>query len=58
MKNRDLQLKPYPTTAELYALERAAREARAAEVARLLTAAVDGVKGLFATSAQKGLKHA
>lgn len=58
MKNRDLQLKPYPTTAELYALERAARQARATETVRLLSAAFDRVKSLFATSAEKGLKHA
>ena len=58
MKNRDLQLKPYPTTAELYALERAAREARATEMARLLSAAFDRVKSFFATPAEKGLKHA
>jgi hypothetical protein len=62
MKNRDLPLNPYPTTAELYALERAAHAARAAEMARLVRAAVRGVKTLFtapeASKELKGLKHA
>ena len=48
MKNRELELQHYPTTAELYALERAANAARAAEVARLVTAAARSVKSLFA----------
>jgi hypothetical protein len=48
MKNRDLN--QYPSAAELYALERAAHAARAAEVARL-------VRRAFAFVA-KGLHHA
>ena len=56
MKNRELRLMPYPTTAELYALERAARAERAAEMARLVRAAVSNVRKLF--SAPKGLRHA
>ena len=56
MKNRELQLMPYPTTAELYALERAARAERAAEMARLLRTALSSVTKLF--SAPKGLRHA
>ncbi len=55
MENRELQL-TYPTTAELYALERAARAARAAEFARVFRALVRNVKSLF--SAPKGLRHA
>ena len=59
MKNRDLNLKNHPTPAELYALERAARLARAAELARLLSAGLASVKGLFAArNDAKGLRHA
>ena len=59
MKNRELKLHPYPTTAELYALERAAKAARSAEMARLVRAAAHGVKSLFAATREpKGLKHA
>ena len=59
MRNRDLNLKHYPTPAELYALERAARTARALELARLLKAGLASVKGLFASSnVTKGLRHA
>jgi hypothetical protein len=47
MKNRELELQHYPTTAELYALERAAKAARSAEMARLVRAAFAGVKGVF-----------
>ena len=58
MKNRELRLQ-YPTAAELYALERAARAARGAQLARLLGAAVNGVKSLFASAGEmKGVKHA
>jgi hypothetical protein len=46
MKNRELNLQ-VPTTAELYALEHAAKAARAAEMARLVRAAFAGVKGVF-----------
>ncbi|HYL89407.1 MAG TPA: hypothetical protein VEU32_11685 [Burkholderiales bacterium] len=56
MKNRELRLMSYPTTAELYALERAARAERTAQMARLLRAAVSDVRKLF--SAPKGLRHA
>jgi len=56
-----MRLKHYPTSAELYALERAAKEARAAEMARLFRAAFDGVKNLFTAAGStktKGLQHA
>lgn len=57
MRNRDLN--HYPTPAELYALERAARSARAAELARLLKAGLASVKGLLASrNVTKGLRHA
>jgi hypothetical protein len=61
MKNRDLELKHYPTPAELYALERAAKEARAVEIARLVDVALGGVKKLFSGAGKartKGLQHA
>ena len=58
MKNRELQLQHYPTTAELYAFERAAKAARTAELARLAGAAVKRIKSLFAEQDAKGLKHA
>ena len=58
MKNREPRLK-LPTTAELYALERAAKKARAAEVARLLSSAARSAKSLFAASGErKELTHA
>ena len=56
MKNR------YPTAAELYALEHAARRMRAEYVvqlsARLLRAAAKGWHSLWAAKAVKGLRHA
>jgi len=59
MENRGLKLQDYPTTAELYAVECAAKAARSAELARLVTAAARSVKSLFApTEHTKGLKHA
>ena len=58
MKNRELELQHYPTTAELYAFERAAKAARAAELARLAGAAVNRMKALFTEQDVKGLKHA
>jgi hypothetical protein len=58
MKNRELQLQHYPTTAELYAFERAAKAARAAELARLGAVAMKRIKSLFAEQDAKGLKHA
>ena len=57
MKNRDLNRNRYPSAEELYALERAARVARATEVARLVGAAVARVKH-FLRPAVKGLRHA
>ena len=60
MKNRELELIPYPTSAELYAVERAARLERAREMARLLRAAVSNVRSLFSAPEAKnqGLRHA
>jgi hypothetical protein len=59
MKNRELKLNEMPTTAELYALEQAARAARAQAMARLAEAALRRVKSMFsATGETKGLKHA
>ena len=59
MKNRDLKLHEMPTTAELYALEQAARAARSAEMARLAQVAAKRVKSLFSAAGHtKGLKHA
>ena len=56
MKNR------YPTSAELYALERDARRMRAEYMAqlsaRLLSAVAKGWKTLWAVKAVKGLRHA
>jgi hypothetical protein len=54
MKNRDWVR--YPTAEELYALERAARAARAHEMARLTRAALVALRELFA--APKGVRHA
>ena len=58
MKNRELELQHYPTTAELYAFERAARAARAAELARLGAAFVKRIRSLFAEQDVKGVEHA
>ncbi len=60
MENREPQLGFTPTTAELYALKRAAQAARAAEMARLLRAAANSVKSLFSAPEGKpeGLRHA
>ena len=59
MRNRDLNSNNHPAPAELYALERAARSARAAELARLLKASLASVKGLLASrNVTKGLRHA
>jgi hypothetical protein len=54
MKNRDLMR--YPTAEELYALERAARVARAREMARLARRALNALRQLFEEG--KGLRHA
>ena len=63
MKNRELKLQHYPTTAELYAFVRAAKAARAAEMARLVRAAarslIRQMQSLLAdTGETRGLKHA
>jgi hypothetical protein len=47
----------YPTSRELYALEREARRLRAEEMARLFRAAGHGIKGLFQVK-PRGLRHA
>lgn len=56
MKNR------YPTSEELYALEREARRLRAEEMARLWLAGAGAVRSLFARIVTvrnaKGLRHA
>jgi hypothetical protein len=52
MKNR------YPTAAELYALEHAARRMRAEYLAQLVGAAAKGWRALWAPRAVKGLRHA
>ena len=54
----NLLLKRYPTTAELYALERDARRLRAEEIARLFRAAAKGLRGSWIPKAVKGLRHA
>ncbi|MDQ5848031.1 MAG: hypothetical protein M3544_03590 [Pseudomonadota bacterium] len=51
----------YPTTEELYKLEREARRLRSQELARLLAAAVTGMKSFvarFASPDAKGVRHA
>jgi hypothetical protein len=53
MKNRDL--KQFPSTEELYALEQAARVARSREMARLARRAFSALRQLFEA---KGLRHA
>ena len=59
MTNRELKLMDQPTPEELYALERQARAARSAELARLLHAGVAAVRELFASRNEtKGLRHA
>ena len=57
MGKSELKLSITPTPEELYALERKARAARAAEVARLLRASFAGVRNVL-TNQNKGLKHA
>ena len=52
MKNR------FPTSAELYALEREARRLRAEHLAQLFRAAAKGWQALLAPRAEKGLRHA
>ena len=59
MTNRELKLQNYPTPEELYALERQARAARSAELARLLNAGFAAVRELFTSrTSTKGLRHA
>ena len=52
----------YPTSAELYALELAARRERSLQMARLMRAASRALKlriaRLFAASGRKGMRHA
>lgn len=52
----------YPTSAELYALEQAARRERARVIAELLASGARSVKGLFARAisvlATKTVRHA
>jgi hypothetical protein len=57
MGKSELKLSITPTPEELYALERKARAARAAEVARLLRTAFSCVRNVL-TNQNKGLKHA
>jgi hypothetical protein len=52
MKNR------YPTTAELYALEREARRMRAEHLAQLIRKAAHGWNRFWTPKAAKGLRHA
>ena len=59
MTNRELNLQNCPTPEELYALERQARVARSAELAKLLSAGFAAVRELFASrTGNKGLRHA
>jgi hypothetical protein len=59
MENREQRLQDFLPTAQLYAVERAAKAAQSAELARLVRVAVNGVKSLFASTAEmKGVKHA
>ena len=59
MKNREQRLQDYLPTAELYALERAAKAAQSAELARLVRVAAKSVQSLFASTGEmKGVKHA
>lgn len=59
MGKSELNFSNTPTPEELYALERAARAARAAEMARLLGAAVTAVRNSLAGSHNnKDLRHA
>jgi hypothetical protein len=59
MENREYR---FPTSAELYAIERAARRMRAAEMARLLRSMAAALKSVVARvaapSSAKGIRHA
>ncbi len=57
MENRKEIVRRYPTSAELYALEREARRMRAAEMARLLKAAAVAIRSFFSVRS-KEMKHA
>jgi hypothetical protein len=55
MKNRELT---YPTPEQLYALEQAARAARAREIARLASRGIAAVKNFALRFEPKGVRHA
>lgn len=57
MKNRNETAFRYPTSAELYALERKARRLRAEETTRLLNAAAVAVRSFFSVRT-KEMRHA
>jgi hypothetical protein len=58
MEKSGLKFDNYPSPEELYAFERAARAARAAEVMRLLRAAFSAVRHGLARTDNEGLRHA
>lgn len=64
MENRnELQQMNYPTSAQLYALERAARRERSEEMGRLIGAAARAIKSSFArlvsnNGSTRGVRHA
>ena len=57
MENRELNLN-YPTPEQLYALEQAARVARAREIGRLVSRAVAAVRNFSLRAEPKGVRHA
>ena len=61
MENRN-ELKNYPTSAQLYALELAARRHRSEEMARLMAAAARSIKSrrsrLVSNEGTSGVRHA
>ena len=62
MENRNELLKNYPTSAQLYALELAARRHRSEEMARLMAAAARSIKSrlsrLVSNEGTSGVRHA
>jgi hypothetical protein len=58
MEKSELKFNNYPSPEELYALEREARAARAAEVVRLLRAAFSAVRSSLTRTDNEGLRHA
>ncbi|HSN20623.1 MAG TPA: hypothetical protein VLS49_08095 [Usitatibacter sp.] len=58
MEKSELKFTNYPSPEELYALERTARAARAAEAVRLLRAAFSAVRNFFTRTDHEGLRHA